>query len=281
MQRRRLLALAALLVLASLPAADARAQTPSAPAPPDPKLPSLIVVGDSTARNNANGAQGWGDPFAAFFDPARVNVLNRARAGRSSRTFVTEGLWERAIADAKPGDVVLIQFGHNDGGPVEGGKGRASLPGVGDEEQEITRPDGARETVLTYGAYLRKMIADARAKGATPVLLSLTVRNLWKDGRVERGSGRFGEWAREVARAEKAPFVDLTALVADRYQALGPEKVRAFFGPDYAHTSPAGAELNAESVVAGLKALPALPLAPLLSDKGRAVAPAPGTAPTP
>lgn len=135
-------------------------------------------MGDSTARNSAAGAQGWGDAFGQYFDPAKITVLNRARAGRSSRTFVTEGLWDGVLKGMKAGDFVLIQFGHNDGGPVDTGRARASLPGVGEETQEVTTADGAKEVVHAYGWYLRKMVADAKAKGATPIVLSLTVRNL-------------------------------------------------------------------------------------------------------
>src|SRR6185503_7303801 len=99
----------------------------------DPKLPTLFVIGDSTANNNANGARGWGDPFVGYFDPAKINVLNRARAGRSSRTFFAEGLWEKVLQEMKPGDFVLIEFGHNDGGPLDTGRARGSLFGTGEE----------------------------------------------------------------------------------------------------------------------------------------------------
>jgi rhamnogalacturonan endolyase len=238
---------------------------------PNAAKPTIFVVGDSTARNNANGARGWGDPFADFFDASKATVSNRARAGRSSRTFVSEGLWDVVAADLKPGDFVLIQMGHNDGGPVDTGRGRASLPGLGEETREITRADGTRETVRTYGWYLRKMIADAKAKGAQPVLMSLTIRNIWKDGKVERGSGAYGNWARETAAAQGIPFIDVASIISDRYQAMGQEPVKAMFGPDYVHTSPAGAEVNAASVVLGLKQT-GHPLAALLSEKGRAVA---------
>src|SRR5205809_8056893 len=81
------------------------------------EAPSIFSAGDSTAANGAPGAIGWGRPFGALFDPSKVKVVNGARGGRSSRTFVTEGLWDRLIADVKAGDYVLIQFGHNDGGP--------------------------------------------------------------------------------------------------------------------------------------------------------------------
>jgi lysophospholipase L1-like esterase len=78
------------------------------------QVPTVWVVGDSTA-NNAN-RRGWGDPLASYFDQERVRTVNRARAGRSSRTFVTEGLWENVRRELKPGDYVLLQMGHNDGG---------------------------------------------------------------------------------------------------------------------------------------------------------------------
>lgn len=235
--------------------------------PLNPKLPTLFVIGDSTANNNAGGAQGWGDAFINYFDPAKINVLNRARAGRSSRTFLTEGLWGKVWQEMKPGDFVLIQFGHNDGGPLDTGRARGSLPGLGEETKEVTRPDGRQEIVHTYGWYMRKFIADAKAKGATPIVLSLTVRNIWKDGKVERGAGRFREWAAEIAGSQGVLFLDLTKIVADKYEALGEEKVKALFGPDHTHTSPAGAELNAASVVAGLKGLKHCPLCKYFSAR--------------
>ncbi len=168
---------------------------------------------------------------------------------------MTEGLWDNALELMKPGDTVLIQFGHNDGGPLDTGRARGSLPGVGEETREVARADGRKEVVYTFGHYLRGFIADAKAKGVTPVLLSLTVRNIWKDGKVERGSGKFGQWAAEVARSEGVAFIDVTSIIADRYEALGQEKVQPLFGGDHTHTSPAGAEANAAAVVAGLKGL--------------------------
>jgi rhamnogalacturonan acetylesterase len=240
----------------------------------NPKLPTIFVAGDSTANNHANGGLGWGDPFVTYFDAAKVNVLNRARAGRSSRTFITEGLWDKVVSEMKKGDYVLIQFGHNDAGAInDDTRARGSLPGIGEETQEIDNLlTKKHEVVHSYGWYLRKMIADTRAKGAVPVLFSLTVRNIWKDGRVERGSGKFGQWAAEVAKSQHVEFIDLTTIIADRYEELGQEKVMALFGPDHTHTSSAGAELNAELVVAGLKTLKHDPLSHYLSAKGKAIA---------
>ncbi|HEU4932529.1 MAG TPA: DUF4982 domain-containing protein, partial [Pyrinomonadaceae bacterium] len=179
-------------------------QTNSQQSSINPKLPTIFVVGDSTANNNANGGRGWGDPFISLFDATKVNVLNRARAGRSSRTFITQGLWDNVLSEMKRGDIVLIQFGHNDGGTInDASRARGSLPGTGEETQEIDNLlTKEHEVVHTYGWYLRKMIADTKAKGAIPIVLSLTMRNIWKDGRVERGSGKFGQWAYEVAMSQ-------------------------------------------------------------------------------
>jgi lysophospholipase L1-like esterase len=263
------------LLLVTTAQAQSNAPPPQ-PAPQvsmNPQVPTIFVVGDSTANNHANGALGWGDPFVSYFDTTKINVLNRARAGRSSRTFITEGLWDKVLNEIKRGDFVLIQFGHNDGGPVnDATRARGSLPGTGEETQEIdnllTRQ---HEIVHTCGWYLRKMISDTKAKGAMPIILSLTVRNIWKDGHVERGPGRFGQWAADIAQLQGITFIDLTKLIADKYEQSGEAKVKDFFATDHTHTSPAGAELNASLVIAGLKMLNGRPLDRYLSDKGKTV----------
>jgi lysophospholipase L1-like esterase len=231
-------------------------------------LPTVYVIGDSTA-NNADH-RGWADPFASYFDTSKVNVVNRARGGRSSRTFVTEGLWNKVRDDLKPGDYVLIQFGHNDGSAPDQDRARGSLPGLGDESKEFTLPNGNQETVYTFGWYMRKFIAETKARGATPIVLSLTVRNIWKDATVERGPGQFSKWSADIAKAQGVAFLDVTNAIADSYEKLGPDKVKDFFPEDHTHTSPAGADLNASLVVATLKGQK-LPLASYLSAKGQAV----------
>src|SRR5438876_11330853 len=82
------------------------------------RLPTLFIIGDSTVKNSGKGLLGWGDPIAGFFDQTKIKIDNRARGGRSSRTFVTEGLWDQVLGELKPGDFVLMQFGHNDGGAI-------------------------------------------------------------------------------------------------------------------------------------------------------------------
>jgi len=127
--------------------------------------------------------------------------------------------------------------------------------------------------VHTYGWYMRKYVADAKAKGAIPIVCSLVPRKIWKDGKIVRGAESYGGWARQAAESQGAAFVDLNEIVARRYDALGEAQVEPLFGDPHTHTSRAGAELNAESVVAGLKALPANPVGRFLSAKGEAVKP--------
>ena len=83
----------------------------------DPKLPTLWIVGDSTLNSNAP-LRGWGQELGQFFDQSKINVVNRAIGGRSSRTFLTEGRWDAILKELKPGDFVLMQFGHNDPGAI-------------------------------------------------------------------------------------------------------------------------------------------------------------------
>ena len=232
------------------------------------QVPTIWIAGDSTA-SNAN-RRGWGDPFADYFDQAKAHTVNRARGGRSSRTFITEGLWEKLRSEIKPGDTVLIQFGHNDGSAPDKDRARGSLPGLGEESKEFTLPNGTVETVYTFGHYLRRMITEAKAAGASVVVLGLTVRSIWKDGKVERGNGSFSQWEAEIARTEHVPFLDLTNATADQYDRMGEEKVKAWFPEDHTHTTAEGADFNAAMVVAGLKGIES-PLVAFLSPKGAAI----------
>lgn len=226
-----------------------------APTPLNPALPTLFIVGDSTARNQAD--LGWGDHLAHYFDTSRINVANRAIAGRSSRSYMAEGAWKKVLAEMKPGDYVLLQMGHNDGGELGGAKARGTLKGLGDETQDVTLSNGTVETVHTYGWYIRKYIADTRAKGATPILLSLTVRNIWHTGadgkpHIERDMG-YDALLQQIAEEQHVPFVDMATVEADRLEAAGPEKTALLFPKDHTHTSADGAEMNAQCVVIALR----------------------------
>jgi lysophospholipase L1-like esterase len=237
------------------------------PAMDDPasRLPTLFIVGDSTVKNGTKDQMGWGDPLAGYFDKARIKVENHAIGGRSSRTFQTEGRWDRILVAAKPGDFVLVQMGHNDGGPLDDPRrARGTLRDTGDETREIDNPlTGKKEVVHTYGWYLRKYVADARDKRMTPVLVSPIPhrpRRTVESGAVEDNS--YVRWSEEVARAEKADFIDLNRLVLARYAGLDPADIKAkYFTPaDDTHTSPAGAELNAACVAEGVRRLKDCPL---------------------
>ena len=247
--------------------------------PADPKLPTLFLVGDSTVRNGhadgAGGQWGWGEPLVDLFDTTKINVDNRAIGGRSSRSYVMEDQWAETLAFVKPGDIILFQWGHNDDGPLDDtARARGTIHGIGDETKEIDNPIlKIHETVHTYGWYLRKYIADTRAKGAIPIICSPIPRKTWNDGKVVRNSANYGGWARQVAEQEHVGFIDLNEIIARRYDALGEEKVESLFADPHTHTSLTGAELNAECVVAGLKALPHDPVAAYFSAKGKAVAP--------
>jgi lysophospholipase L1-like esterase len=238
-----------------------------APAAAEPRTkrdkPVLFLIGDSTVKNGTRGLEGWGTPIAKFFDPAKITVENAALGGRSSRTYLREGLWEKVAAKLQPGDFVIMQFGHNDGGPLDEGKARASLKGNGDEAREVTlKETGAAETVHSYGWYLRRYIADAKARGATAIVCSPIPRNIWKDGKVVRAAADYGKWAAEAAQAGGAHFLDLNELLARRYEAAGMDQVASIFftAADHTHTTPAGAEVNATSVVEGIRGLKDCPL---------------------
>jgi lysophospholipase L1-like esterase len=231
------------------------------PVPRDPALPNVLLIGDSTVRNGrgdgSNGQWGWGEPLVDRFDTSKVNVVNRAVGGLSSRTFLTMGHWDRALAFLKPGDVVLMQFGHNDNGPLDdAARARGTLKGTGEETREIDNPiTKQHEVVHSYGWYLARFIADAKAKGAVPIVCSLVPRKIWKDGRIVRDRDTYAGWAEEVARRAGAGFIDLNEAIAKRYDSLGAAQVDPLFGDEHTHTSRAGAELNAGVVAEELRAL--------------------------
>jgi hypothetical protein len=153
-------------------------------------------------------------------------------------------------------------------------RARGTIKGVGEGSEEIDNLlTHQHEVVHTYGWYLRKFIADIRVKGATPIVCSLVPRKIWKDGRIVRNKDNYAGWAEQVAKDGGVAFVDLNEIIARRYDALGPAKVDPLFGDPHTHTSAAGAELNAQCVIAGLKGLNDDPLAAYFSPKAQGIAP--------
>jgi rhamnogalacturonan acetylesterase len=241
----------------------------------NPALPTLFIAGDSTLKSNAP-LRGWGQEIGQFFDPAKINVVNRAIGGRSSRTFQAEGKWDAIVAGLKPGDFVLVQFGHNDSGRYDdpAAKGRPSLKGEDDTTAQVTRPDGTIETVHTFGWYMRKYGSDAKAKGALAVFCSMVPHKNWNNGKIVRGErDSLVKWTADAARATGAAYIDLNELVAREYERLGQPAVEPLFGDKGTHTTPAGAQLNARLVVSGLRALAGKPFDAYLSPQGLAIAP--------
>jgi lysophospholipase L1-like esterase len=223
--------------------------------------PVVWITGDSTVKNedkDKNGMWGWGSQAYTVFDRKKITCYNAAQAGRSTRTYLNEGRWDRVYNSIQPGDFVLIQFGHNDIGPIDHDKERGVIASAEDTSHVYrSAHDGHYEVVYSFGWYLKKFIDDVREKGATPILVSLTPRNEWKDGKIERRNDTYGKWYREVVKATGVEFVDLHNITADWLDKHcgSKEKATQYFNHDHTHTSLIGARLNAKDIAAGLRAI--------------------------
>jgi rhamnogalacturonan acetylesterase len=221
--------------------------------------PVFYIIGDSTVKNGdgtgKNNQMGWGTVIPPFFDTTKIDVRNHAIGGRSSRTFITEGRWDKVLATLKKDDYVIMQFGHNDASPLDDtARARGVIRGVGEDSTEIWNPiRKIKEVVHTYGWYMRKYVRETKAKGATPIICSLIPRNNWKDNKVGRSADSWALWAKQVAEQEGAYYIELNGLVADKYDAMGQAAVKLFFQADNTHTNNDGAKLNAEIVANELK----------------------------
>jgi lysophospholipase L1-like esterase len=256
-----------MFLFAALPLTAMAQKEPAGPA--DPKLPTLWIIGDSTVHNGTKGEMGWGEVIDKQFDTSKINVVNRAIGGRSSRTFRTEGRWDLILKQAKAGDFVLMQFGHNDGGPLSGdNRERGSIRGVGDDSQEVTLTlapkAGQKEVVHSFGWYMKTYCTEAKEKKMIPIVCS------WIPHCPQAKAGAAADhptasatmssyqlWAKQSADAAGAAFIDLNSLIMKKYEAYTPDEIKTkfFTAADNTHTSPAGAELNADCVVEGLKAI--------------------------
>lgn len=229
--------------------------------------PMVFITGDSTVKNadkDKNGMWGWGSQAGLIFDPDKITWENVAMAGRSTRSYLREGRWDKVYNALQPGDFVLIQFGHNDICPITDKKERGVIPGTADTCHIYQmETDGRYEVVYSFGWYLRKFIDDVREKGATPILLSLTPRNEWPTGKIERRNDTYGRWYREVVSETGVDFVDIHNISADfldkKFAGKTPEKCKQkasiYFNNDHTHTSLIGAQMNAKSLAKGLKQL--------------------------
>ncbi|MCR5179761.1 MAG: rhamnogalacturonan acetylesterase [Bacteroidaceae bacterium] len=221
--------------------------------------PVVFITGDSTVKNtdrDSTGMWGWGSQADRIFDADKITWINCAQAGRSLRTYLREGRWDKVYNDLQEGDFVLIQFGHNDIGELHRGKHRGEIPGVADTScvsRVVLKDEAYNEVVYSFGWYLRKFIDDCRQKGATPIIVSLTPRNEWPGGKIERRNDSYGRWYRQVAEETGTTFVDLHNITADALDGIGQEAAREYYCGDHTHTSLRGARLNALGVAIGLR----------------------------
>lgn len=247
-------------------------------------LPTLYLVGDSTMKNGTPGQKGWGDEISRYFDPARINVVNEAIGGRSSRTYRNEGRWDALLGMIGKGDFVVIQFGHNDSGPINepmpvtaATRARGTIKGTGEETRDIDNVlTKKHEVVHSFGWYMRNYVTDTKSKGAIPIVMSPVPRNSFKDGKVPRSTpNNYGDWSRKSAEAAGGIFVDHNEIIAKGLERMGPEKTSLLFGfkpgthppqKDGLHSNAEGAAFNARCAVAGLKGIPGNPLNGCFSD---------------
>ena len=221
--------------------------------------PAVFITGDSTVKNedkDKDGMWGWGAVASTVFDETRISIVNAAMAGRSCRSYLNEGRWDKVYNSLKPGDFVLIQFGHNDISTIDKPKYRGAIATAADSSHVYRLDNGRYEVVYSFGWYLKKFIQDVREKGATPILVSLTPRNEWTDGKIERRNDTYGRWYRQVAQETGTELVDLHNLAADYLDKKCGSKAKAekYYKRDHTHTSLLGAKTHAQCVAKGLRA---------------------------
>src|SRR5688572_3052292 len=214
------------------------------------KKTKVYLIGDSTMCEYEPArapVTGWGMPFKYFFDET-IEIDNRARGGRSTRTFLSEGRWQPIADSVKPGDYVLMQFGHNDEAKEEKYKDRYT-------------------PVPDYKTNLSKFIAETKAKKANPVLITPVSRMRFKDGKAQETHAEYTAAMYEVAKQQNVPLIDLDKKSRELYQQLGEENTKLLFmqlspgehpaypegQKDNTHFNEYGARRIAQLVLAGLK----------------------------
>ena len=222
---------------------------------------TIHLAGDSTMAEKLPEKRpetGWGECLQSFFDEKRVLVKNYAKNGRSTRTFISEGLWATLLEQVKAGDYVLIQFGHNDESK--------------EKVDRYTPPEDFRKNLVRF-------IEDVRAKKAFPVLLTPLMRRRFDaDGHLQDTHGEYPGIVRSVAAEHKTPLIDMHRKSQTLLDHYGAEPSRALFlqlkpqeNPNYpngiednTHFSPAGAQIVTGLVVEGIRE-DKLPLASFLT----------------
>lgn len=219
--------------------------------------PVVFLTGDSTVKNEdkkKDGMWGWGSQAYTVFDSTKCTVVNCAKAGRSTRTYLNEGRWDEVYNSIRPGDYVLIQFGHNDIGDIDKNKERGTIA-TADDTCHVYKlaSNGQYKVIYSFGWYLKKFIGDVKEKGGIPVLVSLTPRNEWPGGKVERRNDSYGKWYRDVVEATGVDFIDLHNITADALDKMSRKKAAKMFCHDHTHSSLKGAQLNAKGIAEGIR----------------------------
>ena len=165
---------------------------------------TVYLIGDSTMADKeviAYPETGWGMPFHYFFD-STITVDNRAKNGRSTRTFIEEGRWQPVAENLNEGDYVLIQFGHNDEVPTK---------------RSYTTPE-------QFTANLIKFVTDSRSKNAIPVLITPVARRKFDStGQVEETHAVYTQLVKDVAKKYDVPLIDLDKESQELIQKFGPD----------------------------------------------------------
>jgi lysophospholipase L1-like esterase len=195
----------------------------------------IVLIGDSTVCDYpaTRPDRGWGQFIAEKFEPGSVTVINLAAAGRSTKTFITEGRWTKALAE-KPG-YVFIQFGHNDSHSPE-------------------KPEST-DAVTTYRDYLRRYIDEARAIHATPILVTPMVRRTFgPDGKLADNLAPYADAMKSVAAEKKTALIDLHTASLALVEKLGPARAQEFANKptDFTHFNEKGARAMAGLIITDL-----------------------------
>jgi rhamnogalacturonan acetylesterase len=223
---------------------------------------TIWLIGDSTVKNGSgkgqDGLWGWGDRLYTVVDTNKIIIRNHAIGGRSSRTFLAEGRWDVVLEKLKPGDYVVMQFGHNDNGPINDNfRARGTIKGTGEETEEIDNIlTKKHEIIHSFGWYMRKYCEQTKAKGAIPIVCSRIPGNSWAQEKTIQANEDYAKWAEETAIKENAFYVNLNKIIAQKYDIIGEAEVTSkYFLTDHTHTNEAGAILNAKAFAEGIALL--------------------------
>jgi lysophospholipase L1-like esterase len=169
---------------------------------------TVYLIGDSTVSNYDSSLyprMGWGQKLQSYFNSANVKISNKAISGRSSKSFYDEGAWTPVKNALQSGDFVLIQFGHND--EKSGDSARYTDP------------------YTSFQQYLTKYIDEAKAKGASPVLVTPVHRNKWSGSSISDSHGNYPPAMRDLASKKGVPLIDLHKKSKTLFESLGQDYV--------------------------------------------------------